>query len=391
MLSIPFLEDIVKGWIKKKSFDDPVDRLNHFVTASILGFFAIMVSAKQYLGQPIQCMVPKEFSSGWEHYAEDYCFIQNTFYVPFNETIPKEYDDRRKAEIGYYQWVPIILALQAILFFIPNWIWKSLYSQSGIDLNTIITDGMSLRGTGPNDREENSIKLKEYISDCLGMKDIKRNFRIGFFKLEKNYGNYITALYLFIKLLYVLNIICQFILLNNFLGDYYTMWGLKAIKYKLDGKEWQTSSVFPRVTLCDFDVRDLADVHRFTVQCVLMINMFNEKVYLFIWFWFIFVGIVTILNFIYCCSHFISLSHRHSAVKYLLKHLMNTKNPREFDKAVKHFTSQGLKPDGYLILRFLEGNAGAIIAKDITHKLFQDYLITYMDDCIKDCLDPVFS
>ncbi|VDM84026.1 unnamed protein product [Strongylus vulgaris] len=65
-----------------------------------------------------------EFKGGWEQYAEDYCFIQNTF---FNRSeIAK-----LQAEIGYYQWVPIVLALQAIMFYLPNWIWKTLHQQSG--------------------------------------------------------------------------------------------------------------------------------------------------------------------------------------------------------------------------------------------------------------------
>uniref|UniRef100_A0A0N5BKI9 Innexin n=1 Tax=Strongyloides papillosus TaxID=174720 RepID=A0A0N5BKI9_STREA len=339
----------------------------------------------------MQCMVPKEFSGGWEHYAEDYCFVQNTFYVPFNETIPEEHDDRRKTEIGYYQWIPIVLALQAIMFFIPNWLWKSLYSQSGIDLNTIISDGVALRGSAPTDREQNSIKLKEYISDCLGLKDFRRSFRIGCFKMEKNHGKYITTLYLSVKLFYMVNIVAQFVLMNSFLGDYYTLWGFNVIKVLWYGKEWQTSHVFPRVTLCDFDMRYLSEVNRYTVQCVLMINMFNEKIYLFLWFWFIFVGLSTVVNFLYCLAQFISSSRRIAVVRYLLKHLMNTKNPREFEKAVGHFTRDGLKPDGFLILRFLERNAGAIIAKDITHKLFQDYLITYMDDYVKESDGHSFS
>lgn len=31
-----------------------------------------------------------EFRGGWEQYAEDYCFIQNTYFKQFNEEIPAD-------------------------------------------------------------------------------------------------------------------------------------------------------------------------------------------------------------------------------------------------------------------------------------------------------------
>jgi hypothetical protein len=55
---------------KPQAYDDPVDRLNYFFTPTLLGFFALMVSAKQYVGSPIQCWMPMEFKGGWEEYAE---------------------------------------------------------------------------------------------------------------------------------------------------------------------------------------------------------------------------------------------------------------------------------------------------------------------------------
>ncbi|CAK5082842.1 unnamed protein product [Meloidogyne enterolobii] len=103
MLGIPFLDDAIFKLFKPQAFDDPVDRLNYFVTSSLLTFFALMVSAKQYVGSPIQCWMPMEFKGGWEQYAEDYCFIQNTYYVAPEEEIPAEVTERDERQFGYYQ------------------------------------------------------------------------------------------------------------------------------------------------------------------------------------------------------------------------------------------------------------------------------------------------
>merc|ERR1711884_702205 len=58
--------------------------------------------------------------------------------------------------------------------------------------------------------------------------------------------------------------------------------------------------VFPKVTKCTFHkFGPSGTVERFDGLCVLPLNIINEKIYIFLWFWFIIVASITGIFLIY--------------------------------------------------------------------------------------------
>jgi hypothetical protein len=64
----------------------------------------------------------------------------------------------------------------------------------------------------------------------------------------------------------------QFYFIKLMLGTKSLFWGYDVLMDLIAGREWPETGNFPRVNLCDFAVRVLGNLHRHTLQCVLMVN-----------------------------------------------------------------------------------------------------------------------
>ena len=114
-------------------------------------------------------------------------------------------------------------------------------------------------------------------------------------------GNYLAILFIVSKLFYIINVIGQLFFLNYVLATKYHTFGVDVVRGLVENKDWTDESyvAFPRVTLCDFKVRgqDMVNVHPYTVQCVLPINLYNEFIYVFLWYWMVLVAALSVLRF----------------------------------------------------------------------------------------------
>ena len=74
-----------------------------------------------------------------------------------SEDIPKPLEDRKM--INYYQWVPLGLLLQAVLFYLPRVFWRNFNYRAGVDVNNIVEAAQLLP------KKENREITLRYLSD----------------------------------------------------------------------------------------------------------------------------------------------------------------------------------------------------------------------------------
>ena len=98
-------------------------------------------------------------------------------------------------------------------------------------------------------------------------------------RFGRHSGNYLAFSYILVKFFYIGNAVGQLFLLNVFMGRGFHLLGCEAIKRWWNSEDIQAVERFPRVTMCKFSIRTLGDnIQPFDVQCLLPINIYNEKV-----------------------------------------------------------------------------------------------------------------
>jgi len=293
----------VKPYIKAKRKvevprpDNFVFKLHYKVTFAILLISVILVSTYSYIdssNSAIQCYFEAKGTNIPQVVINRYCWIMSTFTLPKHYTgiagdeflhfgVGAHKEEDEKVYHAYYQWVPIVLSLQAIMFYAPHWIWKQL---EGGRLEKIIS-GLNNKIYDNSEKEGKVYDLATYMQ--IRMKDTKEHE--------------IWALKFFIcECLNFVNVICQIFITDAFLGGEFSTYGTEVFNFANMEPEERVdpmSKVFPRMTKCNFHkYGGSGTIEVIDALCVLSMNIINEKIYIFLWCWFILVALITGINIV---------------------------------------------------------------------------------------------
>ncbi|ELU12855.1 hypothetical protein CAPTEDRAFT_167139 [Capitella teleta] len=369
---------VVKVPKKLRYDDDANDRLHHRYTSVILVVFAVLVTMQQYVGKPITCWVPKEFTGSHTKFTNSLCWVNNTYWRAFEEEIPHAHESHLRKEIIYYQWMPFVLLLQAFFFYVPCLVWRTFNSKAGVDSDNILETAGTFQKTMKMASREKTLRLLTMqIDRFLCAPRIRYGWRMSIQDAMrsalccvcgKRNGNYLLLLYIFVKVLFIGNVLGQLFILNALLRTNYNLFGVEVVKNALDERAWLNSTVFPKVTMCDFHIRRLGNLHRYTVQCLLPINLYTERIYMFLWFWFVLVLLVSFLNlFSWLYRGFFKFSRKGYVDKYLD---LRDDSDRS---ALGVFVDGYLKLDGVFLLRLIGHNTDGVTASEITNSLWNHW------------------
>jgi len=363
--------------------DDGFDRLSNRYSVGILIMMAVFISTKSYVGDPIDCYTPKEFISQWTKYTDNYCWVSNTYYVPMHLTLdptlppgglPLGKSTQYEQELSYYQWVPIILVFCAAMFAIPAQIWAWASNSGGYDVEAMVKATKGTSSLNPETRDKTISYLVAQMDRVLGYrrphssKGIMGKARVG---CGKRFGMFLFFAYLLVKCLYIANAVGLIFILNTMLGDGYHQYGMQVLA-QLNDPDYPGSRMFPYVTYCDFWVRRMGgNQHRYTVQCVLPVNLFNEKVFGVLWFWLIFVAAASCVGLILWLFTAASSVNRTFVRKYLT--IMGRLQKGDTDEDIDDFMHGYLRLDGVFCMRLILKNTNDAIGGEIMAALWDQW------------------
>lgn len=279
--------------------DNLAFRLHYRLTFWFLVACCFIVSSKQFIKDHINCISDKSIAP----VVDTFCFFSSTFTVAElqNSSFVRSgaaahpgvgpYSGRGDViHHTYYQWVPFVLFIQALMFYGPRKLWKHMENGR---LITIVHAMRTGKLVGEEERTINNIKIESDKSRSQKVEWFcKMYLSMERFRVSRDWA--------------IMLVVCEFLNAANVILQ---MWMTDAFfrgNFRNLGIHWWNDNgdaldeVFPKVTKCTFHkYGPSGSIQTHDTICIMSLNIVNEKIYVLLWFWLIGLFIVTCLALIW--------------------------------------------------------------------------------------------
>ena len=189
-------------------------------------------------------------------------------------------DEGDEIRHAWYQWVVFVLFLQALLCYFPHFVWKSW---EGGKLSLLLQDlDVNTLHIEPETTKDRRSTVVNYI-----IRNIRKH-------------NFYVYKFIFCEFLNLVNIIGQMYLMDTFFGGQFSTYGSEVLSVMvMENRVDPMAKVFPKMSKCTFHkYGPSGTIENHDGLCILPINTINEKIYVFLWFWYL--ALITWTFFFLC-------------------------------------------------------------------------------------------
>jgi len=239
-----------------------------------------------------------------------------------------------------------------MLFYLPRYFWKA--TENG-KVKMLVGD------------------LREPMLDA-GAKEEQIGQIVKYFRLHRGtHGTY--ALRFFIcEVLNFVNVLVQMYFIDFFLGGEFMTYGSDVLNYtgmESEDRPDPMKTVFPKVTKCTFHKYGASGtIEKKDGLCVLPLNIINEKIFIFVWFWMILLAVVTGMFVVY---RFVTLIGSKMRTNLIVWHGGRTTKSSDVEAILEPQSLNWFEQIGdWLLLHFIVKNLNVLLVNDLLRHLHKD-------------------
>ncbi|XP_014359474.2 innexin inx7 [Papilio machaon] len=288
----------------KPNIENIVFKMHYKATVTLLLAFVILVCAREYFGEHIKCISDQGVP---DHVIQTYCFFMATFTIVrhYNESLLQHgflphpgvgplMETDKTLHHTYYQWVPFVLFIQSICFYMPHYIWKK---KEGGRVKALV-DGLQYAGLALHAEDMKvggtTVPSRTTIDNQINLirKDIIMRLRV-----TRTWSTWLVTM----EVVNLVHLMVQIWLIDVFLNGQFISLGSNVLSYG----DWEQitdplETIFPKVTKCLFHkYGPSGSIQQHDALCVMALNIIHEKIYTILWFWFLFLFIASLLAVIW--------------------------------------------------------------------------------------------